>query len=715
MTGGPSRRSVVLGALGAAVGPAVAWGQASAIHPWRQPCKAPGDLVSVLLEGTGAPAGTVVSFGLAFAPGEVPNGAGLAARVAGHGALPVQLDVVTRHPDGSARFGVAALAAPGLRGGEGAAVLFGRTPGRAGPFDALAALERRQVMLEIGPPGGQRWRSDLLALARHNLAVGEGVWQVGPLAMQLRVTRMIPADSVGGATSLRLVADIAIQADGVLRVDAWLRNDIAMQRGGGQAAYDMRLLLDGRVALRADGLVHPHYTGWGRCVTSRAGGAPATEPPHLRHDVERLADLGAVARYDLSTGVARTLLDEFTAETAAPSWTVPLGPRGIAQNMFVAGGRPDIGPTTRSQAAWLVSGDHRAAAHAIGQAEAAGSVPWHLWDPGGGDGRTGGWLDTRRWPLLWTDPRGGGRPPLGLLAQIPTDTGWAPDCAHQPELSYVPYLLTGRRAFLDGLQAQAAWCVMSQSVTLRGIPGQRVAGANVNVIRGNQTRGVAWSLRQLGNSAWASPDGGQHLPWVAAAEDGNWAWMRANLPAWTEEQGEAHGWIPGYNAGAGDLKPWQQDMVVSSAAAAARRGHADARAVLAWMENFIAGRFLAAERGFNPRDGCAYVLANAPANPNAPAFNSWRKIGAETVARGWSNGGGWAQSTGDYGQWALQSLAALIDVLGSEPARRAYAWLDATAPPFTRPVNFSGGPTLNIVPRGQPRVPAAAPRCRGAS
>ena len=41
----------------------------------------------------------------------------------------------------------------------------------------------------------------------------------------------------------------------------------------------------------------------------------------------------------------------------------------------------------------------------------------------------------------------------GLTQQVDGATGWVPDTAHQPDLSYVPYLLTGERWMLDNLNA----------------------------------------------------------------------------------------------------------------------------------------------------------------------------------------------------------------------------------------------------------------------
>ena len=118
-------------------------------------------------------------------------------------------------------------------------------------------------------------------------------------------------------------------------------------------------------------------------------------------------------------------------------------------------------------------------------------------DPGGGAQGRGGWLDTRHWPRLWADYYRAGPPPDGLLQKEPQDTGWQPDAGHQPDLAFVPYVLTGRRAFLDELQAQASWCVMRQWPAARGEAGARGPGEGMNVLRVAEPRTGAWSLRQL--------------------------------------------------------------------------------------------------------------------------------------------------------------------------------------------------------------------------
>ncbi|WP_043836211.1 hypothetical protein [Muricoccus aerilatus] len=635
------------------------------------PCPAaPGEIVGLVLEGTGAPSGTVTVFGQAFQPGHVPHGAVLRARDANGREIPAQLDVIAAHPDGSARLAVVSLAPPAIaKGQEREVMLMSATGSPAEPLNIAAGRWGRSAVLELAAAAGQVWRLDLLSAFRS--APADQAWQSGPLAVQRRVSVDVPASSLAGVTSLRVVADVSVRSDGTIWTDVWLRNDAAMRPGGGAVSYGVRVLLDGREAMRT-GLLHQwHYTGWGRLLAADHG-KPAAEPPRPRHDTNYLADAGAVPRYRMSGGTVDRALGRLAQQVGEGNWSAPLEARGITRAMPSTGGRADIGPVTEPQALWLGTGDQRAATVSIGQAEAAGSVPWHMWDPS-----VNGWLDVKKWPRLWVDGRGG-PPPGGLMQNVSSDTGWTPDTAHQPDLSTVPLVLTGRRAFLDELLAQSAWNIISLWPAPRG-------EGEANIVRGVQVRGAAWSMRQLDNAAWAAPRGdrtGDYLRGVAAS---NWAWIRAQIPEWTRRQGEAHGWIPGEYGTSGALPPWQQDYFVSTAALSARRGNADARAVLDWMENFIAGRFLSGDRGFNPHDGCAYNLAIAPEGQPQSPFSTWARIGQETRARNLSNGNGWANSEGVYGILAIQSLTLLSELTGTPRVRAALSWIQNAGAPYTAP------------------------------
>jgi hypothetical protein len=665
-----------------------------------------GDLTGLVLEGQGSPDRSVIVIGQAFRAGDLPQGAALRARTADGRTIPAQLDTSVRHPDGSVRFGVVSLAIPALPRGQRLGVVLSRGAAAAPdpPLDLAAALAGRQAVVTVTPAGGgPPWQAEILALALGGEA-RQASWQSGHLAVQRRVTTEVPPAAIGGVTSMRLVADIAARADGTLWVDLWLRNDVAMRPGGGPAAYSLRLAIDGREVLRTDALRHFLYQGWGRLIGAAPGGG-APPQPLLRPDTAYLAQTAAVARFDLSTGVAEELLARMAQAMRHPGWAVPLAPRGITTDMPTAGARADIGATTLWQAAWLTTGDPRAAAFCMDQAEAAGAVPWHMWDP------RGGWMDARRWPGFWFDGRNG-PPPRSLLVPppAPAESGWVAESAHQPDLAFVPYLLTGRRALLDELQAQAAWNVLSVWPGPRGAPG---AAADVNMINSREVRSAAWAMRQLNEAAWISPDDDPQAGYFRDVTQRNWAWARSRIPAWTAMQGEAFGWIPPHGYIAGTIAPWQQDYFTTTVAAAARHGNADARAVLAWMANFLVGRFEADAKGLARNDGAAFELTvAAPLEQPGEFYRSWAEIGAAMRDRGKSNGAGWARSEGEYGRLALQSLALLADVLDHAGARRAYQSLLASNPPrFTAPADHARVPTNNVTPPGLPRVPGRAPRC----
>jgi len=690
-------------------------GQVPPPHPVVLPLPVPcargeGAIVGLLLEGP-SEAGVLV-FGQAFAPGELPQNTSLIARRVEGGTLVTQVDVKIHHPDRSVRHGVVSLSVPALGQGQRLGLVLARGgEARATPLDLGAALAGRQAVLEVTPlEGGVPWRVDLLAawMARREAQP----WQFGPLAVQERVTMPVPPAAVGGVTSMRLVTDLAMRADGTLWVDTWMRNDIAMRPGGGTAAYRMRLLLDGRPALEAELAKHFQYTGFGRLRGARPGGVAAPVAPFVRQDIMHLADTAAIPRYDQSTGIALRFLEELGRLMALPEWEQPFDRRHVKKSMGAGGGRPDIGPVTGWQAAWLCSADRRAAAFALGQAEAASSIPWHFWDVGN-TSRPASWMDVRAWPRFWVDSRGGA-PPRTLVQPLGRDSGWGTVRSHQPALSYVPYLMTGRRAFLDGLLAQATWNILNQWPAQRGNAGPSALLDDVVILRNNQNRTHAWAMREIGNAAWVAPEGdptGDYLRAVAAT---NWLWMRSQLAEWSEMQGEAQGWMPGSYGAAGGMPPWQQDYFASTLTLAARRGDTNARQCLQWMTGFLVGRFFAEDRGFPRQEGVTNILSiyqPPPIPRDAKPLQSWAAIIEATRARQWDNAGTWRQSHADFSRWALQSLAQIAETLGDERAREAYLWLMNSGAPSVAPDAHARSPQLNIVPRGMPRVPSRQVVC----
>ncbi|WP_158537161.1 carbohydrate-binding domain-containing protein [Humitalea rosea] len=572
--------------------------------------------------------------------------------------------------------------------------------GTAPALDLAATLGGHSFAVALTGADGVTHSIDVLEALRDALADGTAsFWQQGPLATQARVE--IPL-----AGSQRLVFDVTGFANGGMSVEAQFNNDRAMEAAGGRAAYDVTVTMDGQTVAQ-HAIDQGQYQNWHQSFANGKDGGQGLGDAtdgwlNIRQDIAHLQQTGAIAEYDLTTGVAESLLSAFGDATAAPGWGDPLATNGVTQYMPATGARGDIGFTTSANTAWLMTQDIRVASYAMDQAEAAGGVPWNMWDA-----QNGSWLGADDYPQLWTDYRGGTGTPgdgasTGLTQQPDALSGWSLDSAHQPDLSFVPYLLTGERWMLDTLNAQASWNVVAQWPAVRGDAGELV-------VKDNQVRGAAWSLRQIDEAAWASPDGSAEKAYFTSVSEANWSWLVAQIPAWTAAQGEAHGWLPGVYGAAGAMPAWQQDYFASTAIAAASHGNADAVTFLEWQSNFLIGRFTHAADGFASHDGAAYLIAISDPVTGTP-YQTWAEIGAEMTARQWTNGTGWSQSQGDYAQLALATLAGLAEVLGSTAAADAYYALLADQPPFTTAADFNRDPTFSIeapaLGGGTPPIPA---------
>ncbi len=75
-------------------------------------------------------------------------------------------------------------------------------------------------------------------------------------------------------------------------------------------------------------------------------------------------------------------------------------------------------------------------------------------------------------------------------------TPYTPDVAHQPSLSYVPYLVTGDFFHLEELQFWANYNLFYW--------GDH--GGSQGLLVNNQIRAQAWGLRTLGHAAFITPD-----------------------------------------------------------------------------------------------------------------------------------------------------------------------------------------------------------------
>lgn len=625
------------------------------LTPVPQPHEA-GDIVGLKLEREGAGRARPITFGQVFIPGQLPRDSGLAARMDGH-EVPVQLDVKATNPDGSVRFGVVTMTAAAPAG-----VMLVRHPAdAAAPVDLAALRDSYDLTVDLvvhGTSGDEPHHFVAGTLLANALRSGKAsFWLRGPLATEARVD--VPVTG-----SLHLTFDIRGYADGSTFTDVQFNNDIAMQPVGGEVKYDATISQNGKPVFQKAAIDQFQYQTWHHEVWSN--GDPAV---NVVHDVAAMERAGAVWGYDLKGGVARGVLANEQKELAQPGYTDVLNNAAITKYMPMTGGRRDIGPLPHWDAVWLMTQDAGAARFALAQSDAAGAAPWHLFDP-----TTGTYVTTDKYPKLWIDGRGGhDDASTGLSQPDNGKSGWTLDPAHEPGLSYLAYLATGSRYRLDQLNAQASWTVVAVW------PWPRQNGLGIIAADGVQLRGAAWGLRELIEAAYIDPDNTPLKAYFRHIIANNFDYLLTE--AHKAHQGEASGWLKAdYGYQAGTMAPWQQDFMASTVILAAQQGVPGAKELLTWQAHFLAGRFLAGDKGLSPYDGVSYNMVMWKTTPDEP-LQTWREIGAEIVANHWSGGGTtWHEGNTEYYLAARGVLSGIVGATALPEASQALAWLQAHPP-----------------------------------
>ena len=636
-------------------------------------------------------ASSYTSFGQEFAQGTLTSGQSLTATIMGV-RQEVQVDPKTFYSDGSVEMAVLTLLQPTIAARSTAQGLLSVS----NPITIPNAVDVSQVLaghsqsVELSFADGSGVDVDIGRALQNALVDGTASkWISGPNATQIGTT-------INVSSSLRLVITATAYADDTFKTSVTFANDLAMGPTGGAMTFSTSITQDGQLVYSQPMTTVYQYQDF---TADWSNSGVSLSALNVQHDPAYLEQVHAIPDYDLSSGVSQSVLDNEAQSISSATWDQPLSNNALTPYMPTTGGRGDIGPTTLGNAVWLVTQDPIAATFALGQAKAAQSVPWNIWDPG-----LMKYVDTDVASDIWTDGRGGsGSYTTGLTQQIDqAGSGWTLDSAHQPDLSYYAYLLTGDQQYLATLNAQAAWSISSTWPGARGTDGLLVVGPN------NQVRGSAWSLREIDEASYANPDGSAEKAYFTHIADANWSWLVSQIPSWTVTQGQAFGQVEGtYGGGSGNihLPPWEQDYFASTAIQAAQHGNADALTFLTWESNFLVGRFLNGSNGFNPHDGVAY---NIVVGNNNTIFSSWSDIGNATAAANESNGAGWAQSNGDYAQLALESLAGIISLTGSQSAIEAYNFLIKSGAPQIDATSLSEDFQFDIVPKLQAGLAFAA-------
>ncbi len=594
------------------------------------PAPSSGSLPGIVVEhlATTEQLNTPLTFGQVFAAGDLPGDASLSAVRDDGSALPLQVDVKATHADGSVRHAVLSGIVPRLAAAETRTLTLVRSQAAPGgtpvtPQALLASGFKAAVSIELD---GQIYRASADELLQNGQYTA---WLSGPVVGEWLLSA--PLRTAAGAAHPHLSARFAVRAyagQHKARVDVILENNWAYEPGPRNFTYDAQVLIGDSPVYSQTALTHFHHARWRK--TFWWGAEPQL---HLRHDSAYLRASKAVPNYDPSLTISAAALTELGNRWSAAS-KGPMGSGLLVTYMPTTGGRPDIGPLPQWSATYVISMDRRAKDSVLGTGDLAGSWPIHYRDK-----LTGLPVSLKDFPYMTVvgRPSDTVNPATKQSEAFPACGGtcttapynYQPDIAHQPSLAFLPYLVTGDHFYLEELQFWANYNALQSN------PHYRLLGKGV--VKNEQVRGQAWSLRTLGQVAYITPDNHPLKAYFTEILGHNIAWYNTN---YTNAGPNPFGVLDGsggsfasivYTTPSGPgtgLAPWQDDFFTWASGYLVELGFSEAVPLRAWKAKFPVGRMTAP--GYCWVDGAAYALAVRPGN-TSPLYASFAEAYQATM------------------------------------------------------------------------------------
>jgi hypothetical protein len=539
-----------------------------------------------------------VTFGQVFAQGDLLATDKLTGRLDDGTTVPLQVDVKASHADGSVRHAVISAIVPSIAPAKVLAMSLvkgGTAPTGTVTTDSLMRTGfSASVHAKVGGVDYYASADDLLKSTKPT------TWLNGPIATEWQVSA--PLRTASGASHPHLSARFAIRwyaGANKARVDVVVENDWAYEPSPQNFTYDASVIVGGKSVYSKAAMTHYHHARW-RQVFWYNTAAPEL---NVKHNTAYLIASKAVPNYDQSVVVPETSLAALKTRWTG-NLTQPMGTGLAASYMPSTGGRPDIGLLPGWTATYLLTMDKRAKEVTLGTADLSGSWSSHYRDR-----NTDRPISVKDYPYMTLVGR-----PTDTYNKVTKQYESFPTCAtstacttpnshdpaHQPNLVYLPYLVTGDYYYLEELQFWAMWNSFQSN------PGYR--GAEKGLYSAEQIRGQAWSLRAAAEAAYITPDANPLKATFTTIVNDNLDFYNTTYTdnASANALGaitDAHAMV--YDSGTG-LAPWQDDFFTSAVGHTAELGFTKAVTLLAWKSKFPIARMVGA--GTCWIDGAIYSM-----------------------------------------------------------------------------------------------------------
>jgi hypothetical protein len=519
-----------------------------------------------------------VTFGQVFAQGNLLATDKLTGRLEDGTTVPLQVDVKATHADGSVRHAIISAVVPSIAAAKVRTMSL--VKGGTAPTGTVTtdSLLRTGFSLSVhANVGGVDYYASADELLKSAVPT---TWLNGPVATEWQVSA--PLRSSSGAQHPHLSARFAIRwyaGASKARVDVVVENDWAYEPSPQNFTYDASVIMGGKSVYNKASMTHYHHARWRKLFWFNT----ATPEVNVKHNTAYLINSRALPNYDQSVVIPETELASFKSKWTG-SITEPMGVGLAAPAMPGTGGRSDIGLLPGWSAAYLLSMDKRAKDAMLGTADGSGSWSSHYRDR-----KTDRPISVKDYPYMTilaqrTDTMNKATGQYEAFPACASSTACATpynhDTSHQPNLAYLPYLVTGDYFYLEELQFWTMWNSFQSNPSYRQY--------DKGLYKNEQIRGQAWSLRSAAEAAYITPDANPLKATFTAIVNDNLDFYNTN---YTNASGanalgaltDSHAFA--YDSGRG-LAPWQDDFFTSAVGHTADLGFTKADALLAWKSKF---------------------------------------------------------------------------------------------------------------------------------
>ncbi len=624
--------------------------------------------VSVVNQSGAAQTQVPITFGEVFRTGDIPAGASLTASLADGTRVPLQVDAKSTNADGSLRNAVLSTRIPSLASGATTQVTFASaTSALAGSAVQLSELLATSFDAEVDLTlGGTVYSATARSLLQSATSVKQ--WLAGPVVSEWIVGG--PVKTSSGAAHPHLTAYFHVRAyrapgGGVdrVRVDAVVENGWTQVTGPATFNYTAQVSVGGK-SVYSQTISHYHHTRWHKQFWW-----PSAPGVAIEHDTTYLQNSRAVPAYANAKPTDSYLSGLMQDAT-------PMGHGDLTQYFPDTGAQNQIGPLPLWAANYITSGaDPRAYRNLLANDDSAGSYSVHYRDEATG------------YPLSIAD-----HPTLSLQTDdLPAVSGSNPnteDNAHQPSIGFLSYLLTGDYYYMEEMQFWSSWDQLWMNADYR----QQAKG-----IFGSQVRAQAWSLRNLGQSAYATPDSHPLKAKLVASVGYNIANYVTN---YSSNSGANNlGAVASYD-GYSKFSAWQDDFLTWTLSYMVDLGF-DARAIRDWKFKFPLGRMGTTDYCY--KEAAIYTIHSGTSDSSwYPDFKTLysANFGANSACPEGATMDGYPDSPTGYPSNLRPALVAAVEA-NAPGAAAAWARFTGSA---VQP-NFANMPVWALVPRSAASSP----------